>query len=173
MERLAAGGAPIPGEQGGQGSEEAQTFDPPPEPSPNRGGVGEAIRIAAMGAACSTGIPWPSCSRACWRASRLYAAPGTHQAGSTVSVPPQILQRTRRTRVQSCRPSYACLRRRPWPMMATWQQAGHCLGSHSASYSPGLHPSPERGIKTITGAKATPRNRYPPRHMTPRPRLRS
>ncbi len=34
---------------------------------------------------------------------------------------------------------------------------GHCRGSHSASYSPGLHPSNEHGIKTITGAKHAPK----------------
>ena len=108
------------------------------------------------GAACSTGIPWASCSSACWRANQRYAAPGTHQAGSTVRVTPQTLHLPRRSKIQSCKPSCACLRRRPWPMMAIRPQTGHCRGSHSASYPPGLHPSPERGIKTITGAKACP-----------------
>jgi hypothetical protein len=98
---------------------------------------------------------------------------GKHQAGRTVKVPPQTLHLPRRSKIQPCRPSFASLRRRPRPMMALWPQAGHCCGNHSASYPPGLHPSPRNGTKTITGAKASPRNRYPPTHMTPRRRLRS
>ena len=64
------------------------------------------------GAACSAEYPWPSRSSACWRASKLYDAPGTHQPGSTVSVPPQSLQMPRRTRIQSWIPSCAGRRRR-------------------------------------------------------------
>lgn len=32
-------------------------------------------------------------------------------------------------------------------------QARRCRGSHLGSYLPGLHPSPERGITTITGSE--------------------
>jgi hypothetical protein len=49
----------------------------------------------------------------------------------------------------------------PWPMIETWRRAGHSRGNHSASSSPGLHASPERGIKTITGSEGAPRNRLP------------
>ena len=47
------------------------------------------------------------------------------------------------------------------PITADCPQPGHCRGSHSLSKSPGLHPCAGHGIKTITGAKAMPRNRYP------------
>ena len=43
-----------------------------------------------------------------------------------------------------------------WPVRSPSPIAGHRRGSHSLPPLPGLHPSPERGIKTITGAKARP-----------------
>src|ERR1035438_4338287 len=38
-------------------------------------------------------------------------------------------------------------------MMVICPQAGHWRGSHSLCAWPGLHSSPERGIKTITGSE--------------------
>ena len=77
-------------------------------------------------------------------------APGRKYCQGQVTV---CLHNPRRPRIRSWQSSCAWRQRRPCPMTASHSQTGHCRGSHSASYSPGLHPVPEHGIKTITGSE--------------------
>jgi len=80
-----------------------------------------------------------------------------------VNVRPQRLQIPRRILIQSCVSSWACLRRRPCPIIESHVQMGQvriiCLAAAAAQSSAGLSDGAESGIKRIVLSGGPPAKR--------------
>jgi hypothetical protein len=168
-----AGGPPIPGKQGGCPPPKSQALDAPPNPSPQCGDIGEAIRIATMDRSL-----FDRTSRA-KLIERLLAGPQTirrarHAPGRKHRQRAATNLTDATTNQDPIVNAIMCLSAPPPVAHDRDLPAGRALPRKPITLRLlGVALCARTWDKDDHGREGMPRNRHPPRHMIPRPRLRS